>query len=203
MVVLFVVSGAKMTLASSTYYQCDYNNNRCGYYPSNYFNNNYYGNSQYSITPYITSTVPYSLIPIDYSYYNNYQYPYGNYSYQYQYNYPQYAGYSSYYYNNYSALTATCNSNKYTARQGEPITWRVYPVGGSSRNYTYIWTGTDNPQSLNLNSINVTYQNVGPKTMSVNVISADGQRTTAYCGTSNVIANYYNGYIQPFPYFSY
>ena len=75
---------------------------------------------------------------------------------------------------------------------GEPVTWSAYVYGGYG-NYSYTWSGTDNPLSLNANSINVSYGNSGTKNMSVTVWSSNGQTANAYCGQTTV-GQYQNQY---------
>lgn len=111
-------------------------------------------------------------------------------------NYSNYdSSYQYYNYNNnyYNPLSVSCTANKNFASVGEPVTWTAYVYEGS-RNYSYTWSGTDNPTSLNANSINVSYGGSGTKSMSVTVWSANGQSSTAYCGqvTINQYQNQYN-----------
>lgn len=126
--------------------------------------------------------------------------------YNYQYHYPRYIPPPYYYpvyppyYNNYSPLRVTCNSNQSFGYNNNYITWTAYANGGSGYNYSYTWNGTDNPRSINVNSINVYYNSSGTKNMSVTVRSSDGQISSAYCGT--VYINNYP-YYQNYPYYPY
>lgn len=158
-----------------------------GYYREDRSHDYNYGGygEQYYISPLMTSTLPYS--------YNNYPYYSNNYTYWPYDNY--YA--SNYYQNyNYSTLNVSCWVNSSYVYPNQPVTWTARVSGGLYHNYIYTWSGTDNPRSLNLNSINVTYQSPGVKTMNVTVTDANGQTTTAYCGSS-VVGQYY----YPVPYY--
>ncbi len=106
-------------------------------------------------------------------------------------------------YYSYSPLSVSCNtaSNGSNTGIGNYITWTAYTTGGSGY-YTYIWTGTDSPTSLDMSSIGVSYSVPGTKTMSVTVTSGDGQTATAYCGS--VYVNDYNyGYGSYYPSYNY
>lgn len=182
-----------------------------GYYP---YDQNYYG-AQYSISPLMTSTTPYGYQNYNNGYYagyssnyydnnpsNNYQYqqPYYNNNYSYSPGYYLAGANSSYYNNGYNPLSVSCYANNSYVTQNQPIRWTVNVSGGLTGYYSYSWKGTDNPLSLNLSSIAVSYQLPGVKTMSVTVIDPGGRTNTAYCGSATVGQNYYypvplNGYV--------
>ena len=173
-------NGSYCSQSNNDYSYGNYNNgysgSTCNYnYP---YNNNY--NQQYYLSPLMTSTVPYPV-------HQYMQYPNYNNGYNYNYN-----NYNNGYYGNYgySQLSVSCYANTSYVAQGQPVTWNASANGGVG-NYSYSWSGTDNPTSLNINSINVTYQNPGIKNMSVTVYSADGQTVTVSCGQATV-STYYN-----------
>jgi len=154
----------------------------------NYSNNGYYfgnNNFQYNYPP------DYYLSNYNSSYLNsNYIYSNSNYNSNYNYNYPYY---------NYSTIFVNCWVNNYTAYVGQPVTWASRVSGGGGGYYSYNWSGTDNPRSLNLGSINVSYQIPGTKTMNLTVIDQNGRSATASCGSATVGQSYYPNY--PISYF--
>lgn len=128
-------------------------------------------------------------------------YQYSSYPYNYNYNqYPYNYNYNNYRY--YSPLSVTCYpSTRYTSPGQTYLTWYANASGGNGY-YTYSWTGTDNPINQNNSVLNVFYTYPGNKSMRVTV-TANGQTTSADCGTAyfsggygyNYNYNYnYNGY---------
>lgn len=65
-------------------------------------------------------------------------------------------------------LTATCSVSATTITLGQPVTWSVTPLGGSTT-YTYSWSGSE--IVANTQNVAVTYSSVGSKTASVTVTS--------------------------------
>jgi hypothetical protein len=153
---------------SSRYNNCDYN----------------YSNGQYYVSPLMTSTMPQSNYQ---NYYGNGYYPYNNYSYN---NYSSNYNYLNHqYYNN--LLSVSCWGGNNYGYQSQTINWKARVSGGRGGYYTYVWSGTDNPMSLNMGSINVQYLSSGLKSMSVTVTDSFGQTATTYCGSYFVNQNYY------------
>lgn len=65
-------------------------------------------------------------------------------------------------------LTATCSVSATAVTLGQPVTWSVTPLGGSTT-YTYSWSGPE--IAANTQNVAVTYSSVGSKTASVTVTS--------------------------------
>lgn len=65
-------------------------------------------------------------------------------------------------------LTATCSVSATSITLGQPVTWSVTPLGGSTT-YTYSWSGSEIVG--NTQNVSVTYSSVGAKTASVTVTS--------------------------------
>ena len=63
-------------------------------------------------------------------------------------------------------LTATCSVSATTVTLGQPVTWSVTPLWGSTT-YSYSWTGTE--LTSNIQDAIVTYSSAGNKTASVTV----------------------------------
>lgn len=82
-------------------------------------------------------------------------------------------------------LTATCSVSATTVTLGQPITWSVIPLGGSTT-YTYSWSGSE--IVANTQNVEVTYSSVGSKTASVTVTSGYDSLIVNCTDTVNVIS---------------
>ncbi len=86
---------------------------------------------------------------------------------------------------NPNLMKIACFSDKTTAGIGEPVTWNA-EVTGSTGNYTYTWSGTENIFSFQPSAIAM-YQKAGSKSAIVTVTSSNGTVQSKACGNSVTI----------------